>query len=99
MKRTAVLALSLLTLALLSACATVFPAPAVKGVITQVNADSVVVTPEGGAPATISLSDGTRVYWTDNTLAGPALLARGQTVHVWVADSTQNATKILITRS
>ena len=94
------LTLALLTLMFLSvACATTSTTPAaanLSGQVTEVNGDSITVTPAGGSPTTVSLARATNVYWPGGVPADHTDIIKGHTVNVWLMDGTQTASRINI---
>lgn len=92
------LALLVLSSLVLGACATSFATPHVTGVVTAADGKTVTVTPaNGGQPVTVNLNWGTRVYYPNGLEAdGTSVLAVGVPVQVWLADGTQNATRVNI---
>ena len=92
MKRSLVL---LVTIALLlGACATGVTAPGTKGVVTEVNGNTVSVAVAGGSPTTYTLTNRTLIYAPDGVETLRSYLSKGQRVLVW-ADGT-NAVRINI---
>lgn len=90
MKRSLIVVVTLALL--LGACASV--APASKGVVTEVNGNTVSVAVAGGAPTSYTLTNRTLIYAPDGVETMRAYLSKGQRVMVW-ANGT-NAVRINI---
>jgi PBP1b-binding outer membrane lipoprotein LpoB len=90
MKRSLIVVVTLALL--LGACASV--APASKGVVTEVNGNTVSVAVAGGAPTSYTLTNRTLIYSPDGVATMRSYLSKGQRVMVW-ANGT-NAVRINI---
>lgn len=90
------LALFVLSSLLVAACASTPATPDVRGVISAVNGNTITVTPaDGGQPSTVNVGWSTRVFLANGLEAeGAGVLSVGNPVHVWLAQGTQNATRI-----
>jgi hypothetical protein len=93
MKRSLVFVLSLLIVA---ACATTPATPSVSGVITDIEGQTLTVTPAGGGQASsVTIGWGTRVFQPNGLEAdGGSVLAVGMPVKVWLENGTQTAGRI-----
>lgn len=90
-------AFALLALTVLAAaCATTPATPTLKGVITQIEDNTITIKPAAGDPAKFDVDRATRVYWFNGTNAGRSTLTVGHPVQVWLGDGTQKATKVVI---
>jgi hypothetical protein len=91
MKRSLILVVTLALL--LGACATT-TAPGSKGVVTEVNGNTVSVAVAGAAPTSYTLTNRTLIYSPDGVATMRSYLSKGQRVMVW-ANGT-NAVRINI---
>lgn len=98
MKRSLIIP-SVLALALiLGACATTTTTPSLTGTVTAIDANSITVSPAGGQPTSVNVNRGTKMLWYTGVDATRSDLVVGHRVNVWLAEGTQNASKLVITQ-
>jgi hypothetical protein len=68
----------------------------VKGVVTQVDGNTITVQPASGEAASVTVPFGTTVLWESGLKANRSDLVVGTPVHVYLGDGTQTAKKIVI---